>query len=144
MADAIDPKRANIALGLAVARWKKLPDDSIAASLDDPSEWLQEATLMNHFLPAHLAQAGYSFIAVIPNEFSVGIKTVRQYAGLIYKHMVPMAALAGVAHASTLDIAEHATFKEAARLHGDSTRDTLASRSAKFLEVGHDFFTGGE
>ncbi|HEX7680191.1 MAG TPA: hypothetical protein VF713_18815 [Thermoanaerobaculia bacterium] len=129
MADEpIDPRRANIAMGLAVTRWKKLPDDSIAAKLDDPQEWVQEAALMNHFLPAHLTPLGYSFIVVTPNEFSVGIKTVRQYAGLIYKHMVPISVAIDV-H----DIAKGREFDEAANVHKDRTVSELTEMARHFM-----------
>jgi hypothetical protein len=138
MANNIDPRRANVALGLAVARWKKLPNDSIEASLDNPSEWLQESALMNHFLPARLAKAGFSFIAVIPNEFSVGIKTVRQYAGLIYKHMIPVEVVAEIARAGLADITEDNAFHDSARFENIS-RDQLRSLSAKFVTASSEF-----
>jgi hypothetical protein len=129
MADEpIDPKRANIAMGLAVTRWKKLPDDSIAEKLDDPQEWVQEAALMNHFLPAHVMPLGFSFAVVLPNEFSVGIKTVRQYAGLIYKHMVPITATVHV-H----ELAATPAFEEAAHALKGASASELAEMAGDFV-----------
>lgn len=141
MADeSIDPRRANIAMGLAVTRWRRLPDDSIAQKLDDPQEWLQEAALMNHFLPAHLSRLGFLFVAVTANEFSVGIARVRQYAGLIYKHMTPITA--------TLDIHEVASgqeFEEAAHLQSKRSPSELADMAGEFVtNVSNLRIFGGE
>ncbi|MEO8035722.1 MAG: hypothetical protein ABI837_14900 [Acidobacteriota bacterium] len=126
--DPIDPRQANIAMGLAVTRWRKLPDDPIGAKLDDPQEWVQEAALMNHFLPAHLAPLGYSFVAVMPNEFSVGITKVRQYAGLIYKHMIPVPVALSV-H----DLAESGAFKKAAEEHAGHSQSDLSTLAGNFV-----------
>ncbi len=126
--DPIDPKRANIAMGLAVTRWRKLPDDSVADKLDDAQEWVQEAALMNHFLPVHLGPRGYSFIVVTPNEFSVGIKNVRQYAGLIYKHMVPITVPLDV-HV----VAETREFLDAGRSHKNLTPSELIEGAGDFI-----------
>lgn len=128
MADQIDPRRANIAMGLAVSRWRKVPDDSIAASLDNPQEWVQEAALMNRFLPAHLTPVGFSFIVVTPNEFSVGITKVRQYAGLIYKHMVPVAQIAEV-----VELAAGRSFDDAAKRHAGMDRNALTAMAGQFF-----------
>jgi hypothetical protein len=130
MPNEIDPKRAQIAMSLAVARWKKGPDDSIEQSLDDPGEWVTESAIMNHFIPLHLNGTGFTFMGVIPNEFSVGIKLVRQYAGLIYKHLVRVEAF--TAGPSAIEISGHSTFQEAARSH-DFSREVLRERGDQFF-----------
>jgi hypothetical protein len=134
----IDPKRANIAMGLAVTRWKKFPDDPIAQKLDDPQEWVQEATLMNHYLPAHVMPLGFSFAVVLPNEFSVGITTVRQYAGLIYKHMVPITATLHV-H----DLAKTAEFAKAAESLSGPAGQKLTAMAGAFVTSQSALDVGG-
>ena len=129
MADEpIDPKRANIAMGLAVTRWRRMPDDPIDHKLDNPQEWLQEAALMNHFMPSHLTPLGYSFVAVTPADFAVGITTVRLYAGLIYKHMTPIAPPMDI-HA----VASGTAFDQAALTHGDRSTSELSNLSGDFV-----------
>jgi hypothetical protein len=126
--EPIDPKQANIAMGLAVTRWRKLPDDPIGHKLDNPQEWLQEAALMNHFMPSHLTPLGYSFVAVAPTDFAVGITTVRLYAGLIYKHMTPISPPMDI-HAMTSD----AAFNQAAMTHAGRSASELSSLSGDFV-----------
>jgi len=130
MADELDPRRAQIAMSLAVSRWKKGPDESIEQSLNDPSEWVAESAIMNHFIPLHLKDTGFSFAGVVPNEFSVGIKLVRNYAGLIYKHLVQVSALA--AGPSVKEISDHAAFQEVARAHNFSP-EMLRQRGVQFF-----------
>ncbi|HKR66365.1 MAG TPA: hypothetical protein VJZ00_21740 [Thermoanaerobaculia bacterium] len=86
---ATDPKV--IAMRLAVARWKKMPDDPIAQELDEPHEWVREAGLMNKFLPNRLLKEGISWQTAHPAELrAAGIQKVRQYAGFLFSHMKPL------------------------------------------------------
>lgn len=86
----IDPNAARIAMQAAVSRWKRFPDDSIAKQLDEADECVQEAALMNKFLPPFLAQRSFAWKFIIAQDiFRAGVKTVRNYAGLVLLHMSP-------------------------------------------------------
>ena len=86
----IDPNAARIAMQAAVSRWKRFPDDSIAKQLDEADECVQEASLMNKFLPPFLAQRNFAWKFIVAQDiFRAGIKTVRNYAGLVLLHMSP-------------------------------------------------------
>ena len=133
MPDHIDPRAANVAMHLAVARWKRFPDDSIAASLDEPAEWVQEASIMNQYLPAYTNSAGYSFISVHPQEFQVGITLVRNYAGLIYRHMVALQPFVGnpMLHVNLFDAG--APGEKVAADHSKIKPSELAARTNDFF-----------
>jgi len=86
----IDPKAARVAMQAAVSRWKRFPDDPIGKQLDEADECVQEASLMNKFLPPFMAQRQFAWKFIIAQDiFRAGIKTVRMYAGLVYLHMSP-------------------------------------------------------
>ena len=135
MANQIDPRRANIAMRAAVSRWKKFPDDSIQSDLDQPGEWVTEASLMNKFLPPPMAKLGFGWMVVMPNEFSVGIKLVRGYAGLIYKHMVPQPAVTAFGTVQAAALGEQDSFTKSAEQFKELTSDDLTSMAAAFFTV---------
>jgi hypothetical protein len=84
----IDPIAARIAMQAAVSRWKRFPDDPIEKQLDEADECVQEASLMNKFLPPFMAQRQFAWKFIVAQDiFRAGIKTVRMYAGLVYLHM---------------------------------------------------------
>ncbi|HEV7243106.1 MAG TPA: hypothetical protein VGQ36_28015 [Thermoanaerobaculia bacterium] len=86
----IDPKTAKVAMQAAVSRWKRFPDDPIEKQLDEADECVQEASLMNKFLPPFMAQRQFAWKFIVAQDiFRAGIKTVRMYAGLVYLHMSP-------------------------------------------------------
>ena len=132
MPNSIDQAAANIAMRTAIARWRKYPDDSIAASLDGPAEWVQEASLMNQYLPPWMQKAGYSFLAVQPVEFQVGIKLVRNYAGLVYRHMVALHPAASDPNLQ-LDLFDHDQTKGIADQHAALHPDEVTGLTAEMF-----------
>ena len=91
---AIDPETARVAVRLAVIRWNRPMDAPIRQRLDEPDECVREANAMNTFLPRHLQPEGYGWRTVTASEiFAAQIATVRQYAGMIYVHMVRLAEI---------------------------------------------------
>ncbi len=118
---AIDPKQ--LAMQVAINRWKRFPNDPIAKQLDEADECVQEASLMNKFLPPFMAKKGFAWQFITPQEiFRAKIQLVRNYAGLVFTHMAAVTPAAEVADLAMLD--ESA---ESMSISGEapSTRDAM-------------------
>lgn len=97
---ATDP--AQLALSLAVARWKKFPTDPIKAELNEAHEWIKESQLMNTFLPNRVHQAGFGWQNVQAVELKdAAIATVQDYANFVEAHIKPLVLSTGATSATT-------------------------------------------
>lgn len=87
---ALDERKANIARQVALGRWGKPFGAPIATKLDEPKEWVDEATHLNDVMPTLLAARApdIRWIFVLPVEFSnPRVTTVGVYALFVYAHL---------------------------------------------------------
>jgi hypothetical protein len=109
---AVDQKKSNLARQIALGRWGKPFGASISAKLDEPKEWVDEATHLNDIMPPLLGSKApdlhWNF--VLPIEFSnPKVTTVGVYALFVYAHLKYQQELAEAMEAVR---AENAAFAE--------------------------------
>ncbi|HEV7489053.1 MAG TPA: hypothetical protein VGQ65_25565 [Thermoanaerobaculia bacterium] len=86
----LDERKANIARQVALGRWGKPFGAPITTKLDEPKEWVDEATHLNDVMPTLLAARvpDIRWIFVLPVEFSnPRVTTVGVYALFVYAHL---------------------------------------------------------
>jgi hypothetical protein len=87
---ALDERKANVARQVALGRWGKPFGAPIATKLDEPKEWVDEATHLNDVMPDLLASKtpDLRWVFVLPVEFSnPRVTTVGVYALFVYAHL---------------------------------------------------------
>src|SRR5215203_2599442 len=87
---AFDEKKANVARQVALGRWGKPFNASIAAKLDEPKEWVDEASHLNGAMPPLLGSKvpDLNWQFVLPVEFAnPKVTTVGVYALFVYAHL---------------------------------------------------------
>ncbi|HXI14569.1 MAG TPA: hypothetical protein VNM92_18280 [Thermoanaerobaculia bacterium] len=107
---------------------------SIAAKLDEPKEWVEEAAHLNAIMPALLVSGRIElrWIAVLPVEFSnPRVTTVGEYVFFVYVHLKSDAELAAAIAAFAADARALQRQQVTSEVQNDAVRMYLDSAAGE-------------